>query len=48
MDQVYDSFNTTLGKAMANGGTGMDAGLADWQAAVVKYAKAQGFTVTTN
>jgi multiple sugar transport system substrate-binding protein len=47
MDYVYDSFNTTLGKAMANGGTGMDAGLAAWQASVVKYAKSQGFTVTT-
>ena len=47
MDYVYDSFNTTLGKAMADGGTGMDAGLTAWQDAVVKYAKSQGFTVTT-
>jgi multiple sugar transport system substrate-binding protein len=47
MDYVYSSFNTTLGKAMATGGTGMDQGLAAWQTAVVKYAKSQGFTVTT-
>lgn len=48
MDEVYDSFNTTLGQAMANGGKGMESGLAAWQATVVKYAKSQGFTVTTN
>lgn len=47
MDYVYNSFNTTLGKAMAKGGKGMDEGLAAWQAQVVKYAKSQGFTVTT-
>lgn len=47
MDYVYDAFNKTLGKAMADGGSGMNAGLTAWQDDVVSYAKSQGFTVTT-
>jgi multiple sugar transport system substrate-binding protein len=45
IDNVYDLFNTTLGKAFADGGTGVDAALTAWQDQVVAYAKAQGFTV---
>jgi multiple sugar transport system substrate-binding protein len=48
IDFVYSSFNDTLGKAYANGGSGVDAALSAWQSKIVSYAKSQGFTVTTN
>ncbi|MDR0286012.1 MAG: extracellular solute-binding protein [Propionibacteriaceae bacterium] len=44
MDYVYSSFNDTLGKAWADK-TDLKAGAAAWQADLVQYAQAQGFTV---
>jgi multiple sugar transport system substrate-binding protein len=45
MDYVDSSFNDTLGKAIASRGD-LSAGLDAWQAAIVAYAKKQGFTVS--
>ncbi|MFD1149910.1 ABC transporter substrate-binding protein [Saccharothrix hoggarensis] len=46
--QLYANsiFGDTVGKAYANS-TAIDAGLADWQKALVDYGNQQGFTVTT-
>jgi multiple sugar transport system substrate-binding protein len=44
LDYVDSSFGDTLGKAIASKGD-LSAGLDAWQAALVTYAKQQGFTV---
>ncbi|WP_298805794.1 ABC transporter substrate-binding protein [uncultured Pseudokineococcus sp.] len=44
MDYVYNSFNDTLGTAIAEGGD-MEAGLAAWEDDITSYAEQQGFTV---
>lgn len=44
MDPVFESYNTTFGKALTDG-TSLVDGLQAWQDAVVAYAKDQGFTV---
>ena len=41
MDFVYTTYNTTLGKAIADK-TSLAAGLAAWQEQTVAYAKQQG------
>ncbi|RLP75505.1 extracellular solute-binding protein [Mycetocola tolaasinivorans] len=44
MDFVFQSYNETYGKAIADG-TNLRAGLTAWQKAIVEYATTQGFTV---
>jgi multiple sugar transport system substrate-binding protein len=44
MDPVFESYNTTFGKALTDG-TDLVDGLAAWEAAIVDYATSQGFTV---
>lgn len=44
MDYVYSSYTSTLGDAITNKGD-LVAGLKAWNAAVIQYAKQQGFTV---
>lgn len=44
MDYANSSFTETIGKAIADKGD-LSAGLDAWQASLVKYGKAQGFTV---
>jgi multiple sugar transport system substrate-binding protein len=44
MDPVFESYNTTFGKALTDG-TSLVDGLQAWQDAIVDYAESQGFTV---
>lgn len=44
MDAVFESYNTTFGKALTEKASLVDA-LTAWQDAVVTYARSQGFTV---
>ena len=44
MDYAYQSFDETLGKAIADRGD-MSASLQEWQDDLVRYAESQGFTV---